>query len=162
VQDYGRLYGINTGVFRMSCVYGTRQLGVEDQGWVAWFAIAAILGKKITIYGNGKQVRDVIYVTDLVELFDKFIKSSSKSAVLNAGGGPGNTLSLLELVKILEGITGKKISPEFSDWRPSDQKVYISDISKAKKMLVWEPKTKPEAGIAKLADWIEENKKMLG
>lgn len=161
VQDYGKLYGIKTGVFRMSCVYGTRQFGVEDQGWVAWFAIAGILGKKITIYGDGKQVRDVIYVSDLVELFDRFIKSSSKSAVLNAGGGPDNTLSLLELVKILEGIRGKKINLEFSDWRPSDQKVYISDISKAKKLLMWEPKIKPEEGVTKLANWVEQNKKML-
>ena len=161
MQDYGKLYGIKTGVFRMSCVYGTRQLGVEDQGWIAWFAIAGILGKKITIYGDGKQVRDVLYVDDLVDLFDKFIKSNSKSAVLNAGGGPDNTLSLLELVKMLENATGRKINPEFSDWRPSDQKVYISDISKAKKLLNWNPKIKPEAGIIRLVNWIKENKEVF-
>lgn len=162
VQDYGKLYGIKTGVFRMSCVYGTRQLGVEDQGWVAWFAIAASLGKKITIYGDGKQVRDVLYVSDLTGLFDRFIASNSKSIVLNAGGGPKNTLSLLELVRMLEGIASKKINLEFSDWRPSDQKVYISDISRAKKMLGWEPKINPKEGVIKIADWVGENRNIFG
>ncbi len=162
MQDYGRLYGLKTGVFRMSCIYGTRQLGVEDQGWVAWFTIAGILGKKLTIYGDGKQVRDVLYVTDLVELFDKFINSSLKHAVMNAGGGAKNTLSLLELIGLLEKMTGKSISTGFSSWRPSDQKVYISDISKASKALGWEPKISPENGVKMLADWIKGNMGLFG
>ena len=160
-QDYGHLYGIKTGVFRMSCIYGTRQFGVEDQGWVAWFTIATMLGKPITIYGDGKQVRDVLYVTDLVNIFDKFIGSGKKSTVCNAGGGHKNTISLLELIDILKEITGKESKISFSEWRPSDQKVYISDISKAEKELNWEPKISPKEGVKKLVDWVNQNKNIF-
>jgi CDP-paratose 2-epimerase len=156
-QDYSYVYGIKTGIFRMSCIYGTRQFGVEDQGWIAWFTIATLMEKPITIYGNGKQVRDVLYVTDLVEAFDKFVNSNLNHGVFNIGGGYKNTLSLLELVDILEELTGKKSVIEFSDWRPSDQKVFISDISKAKEKLNWEPKIGPKVGIKKLVNWIEDN-----
>jgi CDP-paratose 2-epimerase len=161
VQDYGKLYGIKTGVFRMSCIYGTRQFGVEDQGWVAWFAISSILRKSLTIYGDGKQVRDVLYVTDLIELFDKFINSKLGSVVLNIGGGPRNTLSLLELIGMVEKATGTKMAVKFSNWRPSDQKVYISDISKAKKLLNWKPKVSPEQGVKMLIEWVRNNKQLF-
>ena len=156
-QEYGKLYGIKTGVFRMSCIYGTRQFGVEDQGWVMWFTIAALLDKPITIYGDGKQVRDILYITDLVELFDKLINSNLKNVVLNVGGGPRNTLSLLELIELLGKKTGKKINIKFSNWRASDQKVYISDISKAIKMLGWKPKISTPEGIKKIYDWVSSN-----
>ena len=156
-QEYGKLYGIKTGVFRMSCIYGTRQFGVEDQGWVMWFTIAALLDKPITIYGDGKQVRDILYITDLVELFDKFINSNLKNVVLNVGGGPRNTLSLLELIELLGKKTGKKINIKFSNWRASDQKVYISDIGKAIKMLGWKPKISTPEGIKKIYDWVSSN-----
>ena len=157
-QDYGRVYGIKTGVFRMSCIYGTRKFGIEDQGWVAWFVIATILGKGITIYGDGKQVRDVLYVADLVSLFDKFINSSLKRVVLNIGGGPKNTLSLLKLIAILEKLSGRKIRVKFSDWRPSDQKVFVSDISKAYKILGWKPKVNSLDGVKKIYNWALNNK----
>lgn len=160
-QDYSKLYGIRTGVFRMSCIYGTRQFGVEDQGWIAWFIIASLLEKELTIYGNGKQVRDVLYVTDVVELFDKFINSGLKQVVLNTGGGPENTISLLELIALLEKLTGKAIKKKFDDWRPSDQKVYISNIEKARKSLKWEPKIKPAEGIKQLLDWARQNKSLF-
>ena len=129
VQDYAHTYGLKTGVFRMSCIYGDRQFGVEDQGWVAWFAIATILRKHLTIYGNGKQVRDVLHVSDLVKLFDNFLRSKAKHGVFTAGGGPDNTLSLLELMKLIERHTGIVPKPSFEKWRPADQKVYISDIT---------------------------------
>ena len=90
-QEYAHIYGMKTAVFRMSCIYGTRQFGFEDQGWVAWFIIANLLKKPITIFGNGKQVRDLLYVTDLVEAYDKFAKSKLKHEVFNIGGGPKNT-----------------------------------------------------------------------
>ena len=138
--------------------YGTRQFGVEDQGWVAWFTIATALGKPLTIYGNGKQVRDVLYVTDLVKLYDLFLKSKLKHGVFNTGGGPQNTLSLLELLDILEELTGKRSNISYDDWRPSDQKVYISDITQANKALGWEPKTSPKEGVKKLVKWTTENK----
>ena len=158
VQDYAHVYGLKTGVFRMSCIYGTRQFGVEDQGWVAWFTIATILGKPITIYGDGKQLRDVLYVTDLVDIFDKFVNSNIKHGVYNTGGGSANTMSLLELLDTLKELTGKQSKLSFSDWRPSDQKVFIADTSKAASELNWTPKTTPKEGVQKLATWVEKNK----
>ncbi len=159
-QDYGHLYGLDVGVFRMSCIYGTRQFGVEDQGWVAWFTIATILGKPITIYGDGKQVRDVLYVTDLIKAYDAFLKKRKqvRVGVFNIGGGPENTMSLLELLEILGELTGKNTKISFADWRPSDQKVYISDISKAKSVLSWKPRTSPKEGVGELAKLAKENK----
>lgn len=157
-QDYARLYGLKTGVFRMSCIYGTRQFGVEDQGWVAWFTIATILGKNITIYGDGKQVRDVLFVSDLVDAYDSFVNSKLKHGVFNTGGGSNNTMSLIELLDMLEEYTGKRSKVKFSNWRPSDQKIYISDISKIKEALGWKPKTSPNQGVKKLVEWVEANK----
>lgn len=160
-QEYARIYGMKTAVFRMSCIYGTRQFGFEDQGWVAWFVIAALFQKPITIYGNGKQVRDLLYVDDLVEAYDKFVESDLKHAVFNVGGGPENTISLLEFLDILERETGAKSKITFSNWRPSDQKVYISDISKIKKELNWKPKTDPKEGMKKLISWVKRSKDLF-
>jgi len=156
-QEYGYIYGMKSGVFRMSCIYGIRQFGFEDQGWVAWFIIANLFNKPITIYGNGKQVRDLLYVTDLVEAFDKFIQSDLKAEVFNIGGGRDNTFSLLEFLEELGRQTGKKTKVKFKDWRPSDQKVYISDISKVKQKLNWQPKINPKEGMSRLIKWIKEN-----
>jgi CDP-paratose 2-epimerase len=161
VQDYAQRNEINAGVFRMSCIYGTRQFGVEDQGWVAWFIIAILLKKPITIYGDGKQVRDVLYVSDLVRAYDSFVTQKIEKGVYNMGGGPENTISLLELLDIIEKKTGKEAEISFDDWRPSDQKVYISNISKAKKELEWEPKIRPEKGVEKLIDWVMTNKQLF-
>lgn len=163
VQDYAERREIDAAVFRMSCIYGTRQFGVEDQGWVAWFTIATMTDKPITIYGDGKQVRDVLYVTDLVEAFDSFVRKRDKvrSKVFNIGGGPKNTLSLLELLELLEGKTGKKSTINFSDWRAGDQKVYVSNISRAEKELNWSPKVNRDQGIKKLVKWIGMNKELL-
>ncbi|MCK4260836.1 MAG: NAD-dependent epimerase/dehydratase family protein [Halanaerobiales bacterium] len=157
-QEYARIYGMKTAVFRMSCIYGTRQFGFEDQGWVAWFIIAALLGKPITIFGNGKQVRDVLYVSDVVKAYDAFITSTDiESGVWNLGGGPENTTSLIEFIGALEKNMGTHIYKSYDDWRPSDQKVYVSDISKIKKELDWEPKINFEIGVKKLIDWVKEN-----
>ena len=163
VQDYAHTYGLKTVVFRMSCIYGTRQFGVEDQGWVAWFAIASVLGKPITIYGDGKQVRDVLYIEDLVRGFELAIKNARvfKGEVFNMGGGPKNTLSLLKLLKILEKLTGRKPNLKFSDWRPHDQKVYISDIRKAKAKLGWEPQVDPQTGVNRLVEWVQANRTLF-
>jgi len=163
VQDYAHTYGLKTAVFRMSCIYGERQFGVEDQGWVAWFTVTTITGKPITIYGDGKQVRDVLYVDDLIHAFDAFLQRKNQLAgeVFNIGGGPENTLSLLELLDILEQLTGRRSKITFNGWRPSDQKVYISNISKAKEKLEWRPKVSPKEGIKKLVDWVFENKHLF-
>jgi len=158
VQDYSYQYGIRTGVFRMSCIYGTRQFGVEDQGWVAWFSIATLMGKDITIYGDGKQVRDVLFATDLVRAYDAFLESDIHHGVFNTGGGADNTMSLLELLDIIEKETGKRSNLSYSDWRPSDQKVYISNTGKINKILGWKPEITPEEGVRKIINWVQENK----
>jgi len=161
VQDYAHLYGLRTAVFRMSCIYGTRQFGVEDQGWLAWFTIAALTGQPITIYGDGKQVRDVLWVTDLVHAYERFIEGSVPHGVWNLGGGPRFTLSLLELLDILSRHVGKAIEPSFAPWRPSDQKVYVSDIRSAERALPWTPATTPEAGVEALVRWVETNRNLF-
>lgn len=160
-QEYAHIYGMRTAVFRMSCIYGIRQFGFEDQGWVAWFVIANLLGRPVTIYGDGKQVRDLLYVTDLIKAFDKFIHSDLKYAVFNIGGGTTNTASLLEFLSKIEKLTGKETKVSFSNWRPSDQKVYISDISKIKKLLDWQPEVGLEEGIERLIEWVRENKRIF-
>jgi CDP-paratose 2-epimerase len=161
VQDYAHTYGLKTGVFRMSCVYGERQFGVEDQGWLAWFTIATLTGKPITIYGDGKQVRDTLYVRDLIDAFDRFLRSNIRHGVFNIGGGSQNTLSLLELLDFLQNMTGMTPKVSFSEWRPADQKVYISDISKAQKILGWNPRVAPREGVERVVNWVRENRKLF-
>lgn len=158
VQDYAHTYGLKTAVFRQSCIYGERQYGVEDQGWVAWFVIALLTGKPITIYGDGKQVRDVLYVGDLVEAYDLFFNSKLQHGVFNMGGGPRNTLSLLQLLDLLEGLTGVKAKISFSEWRPADQKVFVSDVSKVSRSLNWSPRTDPKLGVKRLVEWVSGRK----
>jgi len=157
VQEYYYTYGLKTGVFRMSCIYGERQFGVEDQGWVSWFIIATLTGRPITIYGDGKQVRDILYVKDLVLAFDKFISSKLKHEVFNIGGGPENSLSLIELIEILEKITGIRPEIKYAQWRPFDQKVYISDITKLNLLLNWKPKVSVLEGIKRVINWVQSN-----
>lgn len=163
IQDYGRIYNLKTVVFRQSAIYGPRQMGVEDQGWVAWFTIAAMLDKQITIYGNGKQVRDILYIDDLVEAYLSATDNIHKTAgqVFNIGGGAENTMSLLELIEFLEEFFHKKIELKFDEWRPGDQPVYISDITKAKNTFNWEPKNSPQEGVRKLVDWVNQNKDLF-
>jgi CDP-paratose 2-epimerase len=157
VQDFGYLYGIRAGVFRMSCIYGTRQFGMEDQGWVAWFVIAALSGRPLTIFGDGKQVRDVLWVEDLVRAWEAFIDSKHHVEVFNMGGGPENTLSLLDLLEMIAAETGSPPAVAYDDWRPSDQKVYISDIRRARERLAWAPRVSPREGVAQLIGWTRDN-----
>lgn len=164
VRDYFRIYGIPTVVFRQSCIYGPRQFGIEDQGWIAWFIIALTLGKPITVYGDGMQVRDVLYIDDLVRLFDIAIAkiSIAKGKIYNVGGGIGNTLSVwTQFGPLLEKLFQRKITPKFADWRPGDQKVFVSDIRFVKKELGWSPKISVEEGVIKLFHWITANKSLF-
>lgn len=158
VQDFGHLYGLRAGVFRMSCIYGTRQFGMEDQGWVAWFVIAALSGRPITIFGDGKQVRDVLWIEDLLRAYEAFLQSDLKVAVFNMGGGPRHTLSLLELLALIEAETGVRPTLRYGDWRPSDQKVYVSDIRQARARLGWEPRVDPAEGVRRLIAWTREHR----
>ncbi|MCS7060876.1 MAG: GDP-mannose 4,6-dehydratase [Anaerolineae bacterium] len=157
VRDYARIYGLRTVVFRQSCIYGERQFGVEDQGWVAHFVIAAALGRPITIYGDGKQVRDLLYVQDLIDAYDaawEHIEHAS-GQVFNIGGGPANTLSIwAEFGPLLESLAGRPIPVRYGAWRPGDQPVFVSDNSKAKALLGWEPRTSVHQGIERLWRWV--------
>lgn len=163
VRDYARIYNVPTVVMRQSCIYGTRQFGIEDQGWVAWFTIASALNRPITIYGNGKQVRDVLYVDDLFSAWDAVTAQISKTAgrIYNVGGGSEYSLSLLELITLLEKLQKNTIPYEMSDWRPGDQPVYISDIAKLTKDTGWTPQVSVEQGVAKLHNWVEKNTSLL-
>jgi CDP-paratose 2-epimerase len=155
VMDYHRMYGLRTVVFRQSCIYGPRQFGVEDQGWVAWFIISAVRGDPLTIYGDGRQVRDVLEITDLIQAFEQAIErvDVAQGAVYNIGGGRENRLSLLELVQMIEHRLGRKIPYRFDSWRAGDQKVYVSDIGKCKDELGWEPRISVKDGFEKLYAW---------
>ena len=163
-RDYYRIYGLPSVVFRQSCIYGPRQFGIEDQGWVAWFVIAAELGRPITIYGNGKQVRDVLYIEDLLDAYDAAIENIEKVAgeVFNIGGGPENSISIWqEFGPVLEKLLGRKIEISKGEWRPGDQRVYISDIRKATQLLAWTPKTKVEPGLQQLFSWVTQNRSLF-
>ncbi len=162
VQDYAYTYGLKTAAFRMSCIYGPRQFGVEDQGWVAWFAIANILGKQVRIYGNGKQVRDLLYISDLVSAFDTFVNlKSARFGVYNLGGGFANSLSLLELLKILEELTGKRSQVTFHPWRLNDQRVYYTDTDRASQDLNWAPRVDTREGMRRLTQWVLQNRELF-
>jgi CDP-paratose 2-epimerase len=163
VRDYARIYGLRTVVFRQSCIYGYRQFGIEDQGWVAWFVIAAVLGRPITIYGDGMQVRDVLFIEDLIEAYDMAWRriDATSGQVFNIGGGPGNTLSLLELLDNLRSSLSIELPVTHADWRPGDQPVYVSDIRKAEKIFGWRPRNNCREGVAKLIAWVRDNREML-
>jgi CDP-paratose 2-epimerase len=163
-HDYYRIYGLRTVVFRNSCIYGTRQFGVEDQGWVAWFTIAALTGKQITIYGDGKQVRDILFIDDLVRAFVLAAENIDRTqgGIFNIGGGMQNTMSVwCEFAPILEKLHGKPIPALAGDWRPGDQKVYISNIGKAQASFGWQPQVGLEEGIARLYHWVADNRHLF-
>ncbi|HLO14469.1 MAG TPA: GDP-mannose 4,6-dehydratase, partial [Anaerolineales bacterium] len=164
VRDYARIYGLRSVVFRQSAIYGTRQFGVEDQGWMAWFVIAAVLGRPITIYGDGKQVRDMLWVEDLVAAYDLAIDKidMAKGQVFNMGGGVQNTISVwTEFAPKLEKLLGKTIEYGRGDWRPGDQRVFYANIRKVEKELGWKPKTELEDGIRMLFEWVKANRDLF-
>jgi CDP-paratose 2-epimerase len=163
VIDYHRIYGLRTTVFRQSCIYGYRQFGAEDQGWVAWFMIASQLGRPITIYGDGKQVRDILFIDDLLDAYDAAFAAPDRAAgrAYNVGGGVHNVLSLLELLAFIQERTGAKIPVGQADWRPGDQKVFISNISRARAELGWSPKVGCPQGLSLLYDWIGDNRELF-
>jgi CDP-paratose 2-epimerase len=164
VRDYARIYGLRTVVLRQSCVYGPRQFGVEDQGWVAWFLIAAVTGQPISIYGDGKQVRDVLWVDDLLDLYDVVIEQIDVAAgqVYNVGGGPGNTLAVWqELGPMLAGLMGYELPVTHDNWRPGDQQIFVADIRKAERELGWRPSTSREDGVRRLYEWVVDHRALF-
>ena len=165
VRDYARIYEIPSVVLRQSCIYGPRQFGVEDQGWVAWFIIAAVTGRPITIYGDGKQVRDILFVEDLLDAYDAGILKAQKTGghIYNVGGGAANTIAIwTEFAPLLEKLIGHPLQITHGDWRPGDQAVYISDITKAGQELHWSPKVGVEEGITRLHKWVVDNRPLFG
>jgi CDP-paratose 2-epimerase len=164
VRDYSRIYDLPTVVMRQSCIYGPRQFGVEDQGWVAWMVIAAVTGRPLTIYGDGKQIRDLLHVHDLLDAYDAALKriGDIQGEVFNLGGGSTNTLSIwTEFGPMLEKLLGKSIPVARGDWRPGDQKVFVADIRKAEKDLGWKPKINVESGVKQLFDWVRANQTLF-
>lgn len=160
MRDYARIYDIPTIVFRQSAIYGTRQFGIEDQGWVSWFVIAVLMGKPITIYGDGKQVRDLLFIDDLVRAFHAAIDHPEKSAgqIFNIGGGAANVISVWkEFGPMLSELAGREINVAFGDWRPGDQVIYVSDISKATATLGWKPEIGVREGVNRLWNWAAAN-----
>lgn len=164
MRDYARIYGLRTVVMRQSCIYGPRQFGVEDQGWVAWFMIAAVMDRELTLYGDGKQVRDILYVTDLLDAYDRAIEKIDRAAgqVYNLGGGPANVMSVwAEFGPRLEKLLGTTVEIARGDWRPGDQRVFYADIRKAEAELGWKPKVGIDEGVQMLFDWIKNNKQLF-
>jgi CDP-paratose 2-epimerase len=163
-RDYARIYGLRSVVMRQSCIYGYRQFGIEDQGWVAWFIIAALKGRKISIYGDGKQVRDVLFIDDLLDAYDAAVHNIDIAAgrVYNVGGGPQNTMSIwAEFGPMLTELMGQPVPVTFADWRPGDQRVYVSDIRKAERELNWRPQVSVREGITRLFHWIRDNQSLF-
>jgi CDP-paratose 2-epimerase len=161
VRDYHRIYGLPTVVFRQSAIYGPRQFGVEDQGWAAHFVIAAQTGRPISIYGDGKQVRDMLFIDDLIDMYELALARIELTAgkIYNVGGGAANTLSIwAEFAPLLSQLADSPIVPaHYGDWRPGDQPVCILDIGKAEQELGWRPRVGLEEGMGKLWRWVGEN-----
>lgn len=160
VRDYARIYDLPTVVFRQSCIYGPRQFGIEDQGWLAHFAIGVALGHPISIYGDGKQVRDMLWVDDLLTAYDQTLEIPDRVAgrIYNIGGGDSFTLSVWKDVEpLLQDLSGRSITVNHDAWRPGDQKVYISDISAASRDLSWSPTVPPKEGLRRLWEWVINN-----
>ena len=158
VLDYSRSYGLRTVVMRMSCIYGPHQNGTEDQGWVAHFMRAILAGQPITIYGTGLQVRDVLFVEDLVDAFEcarRDIDALSGRA-FNLGGGVANAVSVLEILEQIEQLTGRSCTKSFEPWRVGDQRYYVSDTTAFWEATRWHPRTAVSAGLAALFEWLEE------
>jgi CDP-paratose 2-epimerase len=164
VRDYARIYGLRTVVFRQSCIYGPRQFGIEDQGWLAWMIIAAVTGRQLTIYGDGKQVRDVLHVEDLLDAYDLAVTriEAARGQVYNMGGGVRNVLAVwAEFGPLLEKLLGKPIHVARAEWRPGDQRVFYADVRKAGRELGWEAKIGLQEGIRALFEWVQANKALF-
>ena len=156
--DYNRSFGLDTIVLRQSCIYGKRQFGVEDQGWIAWFMISALKGQKVTVYGDGKQVRDALYVDDLCDLYLRIGQIENLGArVFNVGGGADNSISVLELLEWLKSNVSPSLAWEYGKERLGDQKIFLSDNSALKKIIGWSPTTSLAQGLFNVWNWLESN-----
>jgi CDP-paratose 2-epimerase len=163
-RDYARIYSLRTVVLRQSCIYGPRQFGIEDQGWVAYLLIAATSGWPITIYGDGKQTRDLLHVDDLIRAYQLAVDRIEVTAgeIYNLGGGPDFTLSIwAEFGQLIEELLGRPVPVRHQDWRPGDQRVFVADVRKAQRDLGWRPQISPEEGISDLLRWVQANRTLF-
>lgn len=156
VHDYARVYGLRTAVLRMSCIYGPRQFGTEDQGWIAHFVLQAIRGEPITIYGDGLQVRDALHVSDAAAAWLGILDEIDSVAgrVFNLGGGPENSVSLIELIDLIAKVRGEMPKLKFAAWRPGDQPWYVSDIRAISRAIRWRPRVCLQDGLQTLHEWL--------
>jgi CDP-paratose 2-epimerase len=161
LQTFIDTYGVEAASFRLTGIYGPRQLGGEDHGWVANFAIRALMGWPLTIFGTGKQLRDILYATDAAAAFQAFYENRVPG-IYNIGGGTANMLSLLECIDLLGELTGKEIPVEMKGTRLGDLWYFVCDIAKARRELCWEPEVRPREGIGKLLEWIRGNLDLFG
>ena len=164
VVDYARSFGLPTVVFRMSCIYGPHQFGTEDQGWVAHFLIRALQEQPIVLYGDGMQVRDVLFIEDLL---DAFLLAQQRIGVLsgqafNIGGGPANTISLRELIDLVGELHGERPVVRHEPWRVGDQRYYVSDTRRFQEATGWSPVVRVEAGVERLYQWLLADQSPLG
>jgi CDP-paratose 2-epimerase len=157
VRDYSRVFGLRAAVLRMSCVYGPRQFGNEDQGWIAHFVRAALLRQRLTIYGDGRQVRDALFVSDAVDAWISVLRQIdvARGRTFNLGGGAANSVSLLELIELIARLTGNHISYDFADWRPGDQPWYVTDIRALSSAIGWQPRVSLAEGLIRLQEWLQ-------
>jgi CDP-paratose 2-epimerase len=164
VLDYARSFGLPTAVLRMSCIYGERQMGTEDQGWVAHFLIRALEGRSIKLYGDGHQVRDVLYVGDAVNAYVAAWRNIARvqGCVFNLGGGPDNAVSLRRLLKHVSQMLGRQIDIVTADWRPGDQRWFVADTGALDRALDLPPRLDWRTGVAKLAAWLAEERGLAG
>jgi CDP-paratose 2-epimerase len=156
-RDYARVFGLRTVVLRMSCIYGPRQFGTEDQGWIAHFLLSALRRDPLTIYGDGYQVRDALHVADAAAAWLAVLDQIDRTRgdVFNLGGGLANSISLLELIALMARLTGHEISYGFADWRPGDQPWYVSDTGALSSAIGWKPAVSLSDGLGSLRDWLE-------
>ena len=160
VLDWARSFGLPTAVFRMSCIYGPRQMGTEDQGWVAHFLIRALRGETVSIFGDGCQVRDILFVEDAVEAYLAAWRriATVSGRAFNLGGGPANAVSLRQVLGHIGQVTGRPVAVQFAAWRAGDQRYYVSDTRQAVQALGLQPATPWRQGIAALARWLQEER----
>jgi CDP-paratose 2-epimerase len=161
VLDYAKSFGLPTAVLRMSCIYGPRQFGTEDQGWVAHFLIRALRGEPISIFGDGKQVRDILHVNDAVSAYRKLLASidETRGRAFNLGGGPANAISIALALREIEKITGRAFVASYDRWRAGDQSYFVADTRRLQHMTGWRPTIGWRAGIRHLHDWLMENRR---
>jgi CDP-paratose 2-epimerase len=164
VLDYARIYGMRTVSLRQSCIYGPRQFGIEDQGWVAWFAMALRLGRPMTIFGSGKQVRDLLHVNDLVDLYVRIADDPRRcdGRAYNIGGGPANTLSLIELLGRLKGWRGAPSELRYTEPRSGDQLVFVADTGRAREDFGWQPEIGLDDGLVDLFTFVDAHAERAG